>query len=68
MLWLINSVLVVTDYEDADGFVDCSQGDCSTLQAFAGLTFSLGSIAFAGIAVVAIVAAVVHRASPPERL
>ena len=66
-LWLVNSVLVVTDYKDADGFVDCSQGDCSPLQIFAGLTFGLGSVALAGIAVVGLIAAAVHRASPSER-
>jgi hypothetical protein len=68
ILWLVDSVLFITDYKDADGFVDCSQGDCSALQVFAGLTFGLGSVAFAVIAVVALIAAAVHRASPRGQL
>jgi hypothetical protein len=66
VLWVVNSVLFVTDYEDADGFVDCSQGVCSALQVFVGLTYGLGIAAFLGIAIVALIAAA-HRASPPRR-
>jgi hypothetical protein len=55
-----------TDFRDADGFIDCSQGGCSTLQIFVGVTFGIGALLLLAIAVIALAAAAAGRSRSSE--
>jgi hypothetical protein len=66
ILWVVNSVFIATDFQDADGFTDCSQSACSALQVFTGVTFGVGIVIFVGIALVALLAAAFRRGASSE--
>ena len=59
-LWLTFLVISATDYEDADGWIDCND-TCSNLQSATGSILSLGLAALALLLVVFGIAEIARR-------